>query len=173
MTRRITRRRARETGKLFYYTGKPCRHGHDSQRYVSSSRCVECRRSARDNDTERKKRLDGYYRRRQADWIGIALTNAKTRSKLRGLEYTITREDVVVPTHCPVFGTLLQTGNEGFMPNSPSLDRIYPTKGYVPGNVVVISNKANILKKDGTLDDFRQLVAWLETLPEDSPDDQD
>jgi len=33
---------ARKKGLVFYYTGKPCPKGHNSKRYTSNSRCVEC-----------------------------------------------------------------------------------------------------------------------------------
>lgn len=35
-------------------------------------------------------------------------------------------------------------------------------KGYVSGNVRVISYKANALKRNGTLEELKKLVAWLE-----------
>jgi hypothetical protein len=40
--------------------------------------------------------------------------------------------------------------------NSPSLDRLVPEKGYVAGNVRVISDKANRLKGDRTLSQLQQ-----------------
>jgi hypothetical protein len=49
-------------------------------------------------------------------------------------------------------------------PNSPSLDRIDNTKGYVPGNVWVISWRANDLKRNATLEELKLLVAALEEL---------
>jgi hypothetical protein len=33
---------AANSGKTRYYTGKPCRAGHLSERFVSSGGCVEC-----------------------------------------------------------------------------------------------------------------------------------
>jgi len=37
--------------------------------------------------------------------------------------------------------------------------------GYVPGNVVVISHRANRLKGDGILEEHKRLVSWMESWP--------
>jgi hypothetical protein len=61
----------------------------------------------------------------------------------------LTLEDIPdIPTHCPVFTwiALEYRVGEGRRDNSPSLDRIDNTKGYVKGNVRVISWRANNLK---------------------------
>jgi len=39
-----TRKEALETGAKYFFTGKPCRHGHTSKRYVSGG-CVTCYRA--------------------------------------------------------------------------------------------------------------------------------
>jgi len=38
----LTREEALAIGYIRYYTGKPCKHGHDSERYTSCRKCVEC-----------------------------------------------------------------------------------------------------------------------------------
>lgn len=38
----IGRRDAAAAGLTRYYTGKPCLHGHDAERFVSSGRCLTC-----------------------------------------------------------------------------------------------------------------------------------
>jgi hypothetical protein len=98
--------------------------------------------------------------------IKYALRNCKNRAKLLGVAFNLTAEDIVVPEFCPVLGIKLEWGhskNNGFFAsNTPSLDRRDPKKGYVKGNVFVMSNRANILKRDGTLAEFRKLVAYME-----------
>lgn len=47
---------------------------------------------------------------------------------------------------------------------SPTLDRIHPDIGYVPGNVMVISAKANRMKNNASLEELKALVIWMETL---------
>lgn len=49
-------------------------------------------------------------------------------------------------------------------PHAPSLDRIDPKRGYVPGNVVVISRMANTIKQDASLGQIGKVYRWLKRL---------
>lgn len=75
---------------------------------------------------------------------------AKKRAKRRGQEFTISADDIVIPQLCPILEIPLFTCNETFCDNSPSVDRIDTTKGYIPGNIHVISHKANAMKSNAT-----------------------
>ena len=48
--------------------------------------------------------------------------------------------------------------------NAPSIDRIDNNRGYVSGNVLVVSNRANLLKNAASLIEMKQLVAFYENL---------
>jgi hypothetical protein len=94
------------------------------------------------------------------------LRSAKARAKEKNLEFSIMRADIVIPVNCPVFGFLLEPGETihgrgGGRPNSPSLDRIDNSKGYVPGNVRVISHMANMLKGACDAKQLRQFAEWI------------
>lgn len=65
--------------------------------------------------------------------------------------------------HRPVLGMKLVGGTRKDHDASPSLDRIDPSRGYIAGNVVVISHKANRLKNDAGLAELEALVAWLKS----------
>lgn len=41
----ISRRQAADTGYTMFYTGKPCKHGHLSTRYVTTGGCSACLKS--------------------------------------------------------------------------------------------------------------------------------
>jgi hypothetical protein len=69
--------------------------------------------------------------------------------------FSITMQAIVIPPVCPVLGIPIVLGEQR-SGNSPSLDRITPKLGYVPGNVRVISDKANRLKGDRTLSELQQ-----------------
>jgi len=86
------------------------------------------------------------------------LRSSKHSAKLRGLEHNITLPDIVVPEFCPVLGIRLNSKRRGGrQPDTPSLDRIDSSKGYIKGNVRVISWRANRLKADATLEESRLL----------------
>jgi hypothetical protein len=70
----------------------------------------------------------------------------------------LTISDVVIPSRCPVLGIAMRPGAGRLCDTSPTLDRIDNTKGYVPGNVMVISYKANRIKSNATPEELR-LVA--------------
>jgi len=78
---------------------------------------------------------------------------------------------VIIPTHCPILGIELKFGKvdaenlgrigpRGY-PNSPSIDRIDNTKGYTKENIMVVSWRANVLKSDGTPEEFYLLNKFI------------
>lgn len=87
---------------------------------------------------------------------------AQTRARMYDLPFSITISDIIVPEICPVLGIPLIKGREGrATANSPSLDRIVPERGYVPGNVRVISWRANSLKKDATIAELEAVLRYM------------
>lgn len=88
--------------------------------------------------------------------------DAKIRAKRKNLHFSIRPEQIHIPKYCPVFGIELKPSKGYPSDNSPTLDRVNNDFGYVPWNICVISYKANMLKGNGTLDEFRALVRYLE-----------
>jgi hypothetical protein len=88
------------------------------------------------------------------------LRAAKRRSRKRGTQLSITLDDIIIPEFCPILGLPLRKGVGEVLQNSPSLDEIRVGLGYVPGNVQVISNKANAMKSNATLEEIVILGQW-------------
>ena len=84
-------------------------------------------------------------------------------AKYNAWEFTITEDDLDWPTHCPVLPwiELHYPGRYRHDPAGASLDRIDREKGYVPGNVRVISLRANLLRKDTTPEELRALADFF------------
>jgi len=85
---------------------------------------------------------------------------AKGRARKAGLAFNLEESDITVPKVCPILGILLavEPGRTG---NTPSLDRMDNAKGYVKGNIAVISDRANSLKRDGTAEEHEKIAAWM------------
>ncbi len=79
-------------------------------------------------------------------------TGAKCRAKKKNIEFSISKEDIIIPDVCPILGISIKRNEQsGFHSDSPSLDRINPDKGYTKDNIRVISNRANLLKSNATI----------------------
>lgn len=87
---------------------------------------------------------------------------AEYRAKRDGIDFQIAPDDVVLCESCPVLGIpLFVSKGKGYAPNSPSLDRIDNTKGYVKGNVRVISARANALKRDASIGEVLAIYEYM------------
>jgi len=91
----------------------------------------------------------------------VMLVHARIRAKKKGLVFGITYDDIIVPKVCPLLQIPIQVSKGKIGPGSPSIDRLDPTKGYVKGNVMVISHKANTAKNTLTLAELELLVRNL------------
>jgi len=93
-----------------------------------------------------------------------AYTQKKSKAKARGIAFTIGPDDFSWPSHCPALGIQLNPG--GFRDNSPSFDRIDPRYGYVPGNVVVVSMRANRIKSDASVAELQAITLFYKRIEE-------
>ena len=169
----ISREAALAAGLKRYFTGRPCKRGHVAERYVmSGGACCECVRLAvrADMTPEQREKRNASHRVENmtatrikakrargrfenltpARIVSEFLSRARARAQKYDLPFSLTAEDIVIPTHCPVLGIPLSHGGGRMTDASPSLDKVIPALGYVPGNVVVISNLANRIKTNAT-----------------------
>lgn len=89
------------------------------------------------------------------------LALSRRRARESGIEHTISVNDITIPETCPILGLPLEAYRGGFNRNSYSLDRVDNAKGYVPGNIRVISWRANVLKSSLTLAQAERIVAYI------------
>jgi len=88
----------------------------------------------------------------------------RTRAKQRNIDFDLEVSDIVIPKFCPVLGIELGWGNKNQHDNSYSADRLDSNKGYVKGNVNIISEKANRIKSNATAEEIRKVADWLDTI---------
>jgi len=150
---------------------KPCRSCGGPKAPGTNSPYCGCRPSPSKADRQKayRRRYPGKNkevaaRAHRKDPRRKILNAARFRAKSNGLTFNLDIDDIKIPEVCPVLGIPLDsfTGSSVGGGANVSIDRDNPKLGYVKGNVVIMSWRANRLKCDGTLEEFRKLLAYLE-----------
>lgn len=94
-------------------------------------------------------------------YIKHKLHQCELRAHKRGLDFNLTEEDIIIPEICPILEVPLVIGEKGNYEYSPSIDRIDNSKGYVKGNIRIISKKANSMKNCAS---YEELVAFCKNV---------
>lgn len=151
------RTKATELGEKSYFSIRPCKKGHLSERYTSSGQCMECARQWRTTWKEE-------------DPVKYIYQSARSNAERKNIPFKITIEDLreVYPSNnlCPVLGIPMKMnlGQKHMSDNSPSIDKFDPSMGYVKGNVFIISFLANRIKSnlaDSSI--LRKIADWMDS----------
>ena len=110
---------------------------------------------------------ENWYRWKNENPARYMLWRAKQHARQAGRESTIEEADIQTPTRCPILGLELDYNAGKHNPNSASLDRIDNSKGYVKGNVITISFRANALKRDASLAELNAIANFYNALDSD------
>ena len=94
------------------------------------------------------------------------IAGARKRAAKRGLAFTITEADLnPLPATCPVLGvTLNYDARIGQTDFAASLDRIRNAEGYEPGNILIVSHRANRIKSDATPEELARIATFYSSL---------
>lgn len=155
------------------FIGKSCRSCGKQERYKSTGRCVDCKRRQSKKSQQTVKGKAAIKRYKQKSLLSkpwqYKFHRTKERCKQKGIPFTVTKEDIekAWPKDglCPALGIKLHQGLGGIIgsPNLANIDRLIPELGYVPGNIVVISQQANLIKTNEiNPDNIRRVAEWLE-----------
>lgn len=147
-------------------TNKTGRHGE----------CKKCRsnlRRLREQTPEGKRKKSERAAKYKADdprkWL---LYSAKYRAKKQGVPFNLTKDDIVIPKVCPIYGIPLVISKGRPTDNSPSLDKLIPSLGYTKFNVNVISHLANKHKSDMSLQQMKLMLQWTQSKLKESLNDK-
>lgn len=103
----------------------------------------------------RRKKEERVYK-----WEARTITHLKSKAKKSGIPFNIDVSDIIMPEFCPVLGIKLEVSAGYHKAGSPSVDRIIPELGYVKGNVVVISWRANHLKNNASIEELQNIFQF-------------
>ena len=89
-------------------------------------------------------------------------------ARVRGLQFSLSLEDIVIPEFCPCCGIKLKMlynpGHGVRSDSTPSCDRIDLSKGHIPGNVATICWRCNNTKRNSTAETLQMIVRWMRSM---------
>jgi len=119
--------------------------------------CLSCESKIRQDTylATRSYRLLKAQTNRIQNPISKILKQVKFTAKEKNLEFNLTEQDIFLPTKCKYLDVdLTNKQGQGVVWENYSLDRIDSSKGYVKGNVEIISRKANSMKNMATKEEL-------------------
>lgn len=134
-------RKYKKTGKIgLNHYCKKCYKEYNKER----------QRQKRLSLTNRSKERDYDFQRRQKNPELEMLNRTRKRAHAKNIPFNIEISDIIIPEKCPILNIPLKLNTVSAKDDSPSLDKIDSSKGYIKGNVRVISRLANIMKAHAT-----------------------
>lgn len=161
------------------YHGQPCKHGHGTERYITSHSCVVCHRNYKRPIGTPKYGKPGRPRKHErfigppkpkkwkqvhdrtttfGDWVWRSKNGNQKHARS-----ALTVEDYknAYTEKCPLLG--IELTYEKFTGNVPpnnyaTLDRIDSSKGYTADNVHIVCYRANTLKNSATIEEMETIL---------------
>jgi hypothetical protein len=123
----------------------------------------------KNRESVREKNRDSYYRciSTPEGHIKKNIYCIKRRAKTSGILFSMSVDDLLpFPSHCPILGIELSycVASKRATGSSPSIDRIIPELGYVSGNVHIISNRANIIKNNASIEELVSIATYFKNM---------
>lgn len=102
---------------------------------------------------EKVRKLNNEYWER-LDVAKKLIRQARQRSKRKNIPFNLTESDLIIPNQCPFLETPFILGKKFNYQYTYSLDRIDNNKGYIKGNVQILTMKANNMKNSASLNEL-------------------
>ena len=126
-------------------------------------RCKPCRKLEANN-----KRFSNYFQ----EYLRVK----KSECKSKEIDFDLTSEHLeeIWTGICPIFNIDINYNNKGkgsYHINQAHLDRFNPEYGYIKGNVMWISGRANRIKYNATIDELEKILTYMKgatTIPKGS-----
>src|ERR1039458_1103894 len=102
-------------------------------------------------------------------WAHLRWRHVRDRADRKGVPFNLTEQDLLdaIPAdgNCPVLGIPLVFQGPRGCKNLATIDKTVPLKGYIRGNIAIISWEANSIKSGCTDPDvFRRVADYVERL---------
>jgi|WetSurMetagenome_2_1015567.scaffolds.fasta_scaffold627423_1 hypothetical protein len=144
--------------EIDFYKSKITKTGY----MYTCKRCIDIKKTIYDKNNRpiNNNKLSTWRKRNPEKAL---LKGSRASAKRRGLDYNLDLEDIVIPEFCPVLGIKLVINDNRPKDNSATIDRIDNSKGYIKGNVQVISWRANRGKSDLDATEHLKIAEYIKS----------
>ena len=106
----------------------------------------------------RKQYCESWRQYTRNNYEARLLATIKSKCKKNNISFDLELSDIVIPKNCPKTGIPLVVHTErGKFYDTPSVDRVDPSKGYTKNNIQIVSLWYNIAKLNWNEDLFLQM----------------
>lgn len=107
------------------------------------------------NNLNRSPFIRNSFKNQQERIKGKMIVRSRSRAKKLKIDFNLNPEDIILNEYCPILNVKLDYIDKKMNnKNAASLDRIDNSKGYIKGNVMVISVLANTMKNNASIDEL-------------------
>ena len=130
-----------------------CQHCYRKYRKEKQEHYRQYMENRRKTDNEHVKQI------KNKSWQNLdprkkMLQQAKNRCNRKNLEFNLELKDIILPPVCPLLEIPFVVGTRDNYEHTYSLDRINSSKGYIKGNVWVITKLANSMKNSASKEEL-------------------
>lgn len=147
----------------FFDKNKDCKDGHVNQcRKCRYKKTIEIRTDKTKSYNTSEYRRQASIRFRENNLENQIFLSTRSRAKRRGIDFNIELTDIVIPEYCPYLNIkITRSVGIGRQDSNPSIDRVDNSKGYVKGNIEIISDLANRMKLNSS---YELLLIFAENI---------
>lgn len=134
-----------------------CKTCMTAYRKANAEKQKQYMRKLREEDNERVKKMRRKSYRNTPPHLKL-FYQSQSRAKTGDIEFNLSPEDIVIPNECPYLKVPFIVGTKENYQYTHSLDRIDNDKGYIKGNVEVVTKKANSMKNNASDEELIQFA---------------
>jgi hypothetical protein len=97
----ISRKDAKKDELKWYFTGKPCKHGHIAKRYITKSECQACRLARYASKKSKYKRLNKQWKKRNKGLVNATAAKRNSAKLLRTVAWANLEKIKEIYKNCP------------------------------------------------------------------------